>query len=377
MGKVAHTNNKGTHLSPTDVVYTDRNRLYINYIRAIAACAVVQMHTSGAYLYLFNPATPSQTQFVTSDILYSLLRWATPFFIMISGALMLREGREEPLGAFLKKRMWRVFSPFLFWGIVYLLYPYRFDIIHGNPIYWEKVLRTIFYEDIYFHLWFIPMIAGLYALTPVLRVFTKNAARHELEYLLALIFFFNAGHHFLPGFFFIKHFAWMGYIGYYVLGHYIDRYPFTHTKKQILYPLALTMPTLCAWGTWRLSVQKGAYDELLFVYASPTVLLPSAALFLYFKDFDWATFSSKFPRIHRVVMYIAGISFGIYFVHPLVLDFLKNGEVLPWKINPDVFFNCPLHPALAGPLVALLAIVISVALVSLLAQVPVVKRWVM
>jgi Uncharacterized protein conserved in bacteria len=377
MEQASLTNKESPRLSPTDAASADHNRLYINYVRAIAACAVVQMHTNGAYLYLFDPAAPTQAQFVASDIFYSMLRWATPFFMMISGALMLRVGREEPLGPFLKKRMRRVFTPLLFWGVIYLLYPYRFDILHGHPISLDKLLRTVFYEDIYFHLWFIPMIAGLYILTPVLRVFTKSASRRELEYFLLLIFLFNAGHHFLPGFFLIKHFAWMGYIGYYLLGHYIDRYAFTQGQKRILYPLALAMPALCAWGTWWLSFQKGAYEEKLFVYASPTVLLPSAALFLYLKDFDWRSFSQRFPRIHRAAMYMAGISFGIYFAHPLVLDFLKNGEALPWKINPDTFFNYPLCPALSGPLVAVLAISISVGLVSFLRRLPVVKDWVM
>ncbi|MBK9337274.1 MAG: acyltransferase family protein [Lewinellaceae bacterium] len=364
-------------IPPAEAPPIPQKRLYANYIRAIAACAVVQMHAIGVYLYQFDPAAPTDVRFVTSDIFYGHLRWATTFFIMISGALLLRSSREEPLGPFLKKRLQRVLIPFAFWGAIYFLYLYRGDFYYGPMPAWSAMLRTVFYQDIYFHLWFIPMIAGLYILTPVLRLFIKNAARADIEYFLVLIFFTNACHHFIPGIFIIKHFSWFGYIGYYILGYYLATYPIAWKWKRIIYPAALLMPWLTAWGTWWLTVQQGTYNEKIFVYASPNVLLMTGALFLFLRDFDWDTFANRFPRIHRAAMYVAGVSYGVYFVHPLVLDVLKNGYIFGLHINPHNFFNYPLHPAIAGPLVAVLAIVLSVGIITLLGKSATLKKWVM
>lgn len=354
-----------------------QKRLYATYIRAIAACAVVQMHSIGTYLYQYNPATPTDVYFVTSDIFYSFCRWATPFFIMISGALQLRVSRTEPTLVFIKKRLQRVLVPFAFWGTVYALYLFRGEMYFGTGPSWERFVDVVFYQDIYFHLWFIPMIAGLYILTPALRVFLRSATRSELEYFMGLILLFNAFHHFLPNFFIVKHFAWFGYVGYYLLGYYLSTYPVTWQWKRFIYPVALLMPLLTAYGTWWLTVRNGAYDERIFIYASPNILLMTGALFLFLKDIDWDSFSNRYPHIHRAAGYLADVSYGVYFIHPIVLDALKNGYIFGLQINPHIFFNYPLHPALAGPMVAVLAIGISVSLITLMGKSTTLKKWIM
>lgn len=360
-----------------DKVPQNHKSLYVNYVRAIAACAVVQMHTNGAYLFLFDPAASTHPQFVTADIFYSLLRWATPFFIMISGAMLIRPFSEQSSSDFLRNRFRRVVAPFAWWGAVYLLYPYRFDIVDGVPVDWGKMLHTFFYEDIYFHLWFIPMIMGLYILTPVLRIYTRSATQRDIAYFLGIIFVFNAGHHFFPGVLLVKHFSWLGYLGYYLLGYYLHTYPINLRWKRIIYTLGLLMPVVNALGTWWFSVQKGQYNEILLVYASPTVLITTTALFLYLRDFDWDSFSKRRPGVHRSVMYLADISFGVYFAHPLVLDVLKNGYLFNLHASPENFFNLPLHPAIAGPLVAIITIVISGGIIALMRKSPVLKKWAM
>lgn len=359
------------------VAQPKRKSLYVSYVRALAACAVVQMHTNGAYLFEFDAARPADPLFVTADIFYSLLRWATPFFIMISGAMLIRPHSAETTETFLLKRLQRVVAPFALWGVVYLIYPIRFDIINGTPIDWSRVWNALFYEDIYFHLWFIPMITGMYLLTPVLRVFTRTASRRELEYLLAVIFISNAGHHFLPNMLVIKHFSWLGYLGYYLLGYYLHTYSIALSWKKILYPLAFLMPVLNALGTWWLTVQKGQYDEKLFVYASPTVLITTAALYLYLKERDWDAFALRKPSIHHAVMYLAGISFGVYFVHPLILDMLKNGYIFGYGVSPKDFFGLSLQPALSGLLVSSIALTLSILVITLMGKSALLKKWMM
>lgn len=352
-------------------------QLYPSYIRAIAACAVVQMHAIGGYLYWYNPDTPNDIKFITADIYYGHLRWATPFFIMLSGALLLRPGKEQALWPFLKKRLQRVLIPFAFWGTIYFLYLYRGDFYYGPLPTWGQMAETVLYKDIYFHLWFIPMIAGLYLVTPVLQVFTRHATRQQVAYFLALIFFFNACHLFVPGIFIVKHFSWFGYIGYYLLGYYIAAFPIAAKWKRVLYPIALAMPLLSAFVTWWMTVKTGAYHEKAFVYASPNILLMTGALFLFLRDFDWDAFANRYPRIHQAAMYVAGVSYGVYFVHPILLDVLKNGYFFGAHINPHTFFNYPVHIAFGGILTAIVAIVLSVGTITLLGKSATLKKWLM
>ncbi|MBK8966094.1 MAG: acyltransferase [Saprospiraceae bacterium] len=352
-------------------------RVYANYIRAFAACAVVQMHSVGGYLYTFDPTADPDVRFLTADIIYGHLRWATPFFILISGALLLNPSKQESISVFLKKRLRRVLIPFAFWGTIYLLYLYRGNMYYGTWPELKDVLNTIFYNDIYFHLWFIPMITGLYLLTPIFRIFIQNAKRSDIEYFLVLSFTITALQHFLPGIIFVKYIGWMGYIGFYVLGYYLSAFPIKRSWKKVIYPLALAMPLTGAFLTWWLTVQAGEYDARVFVYSSPNVVIMIFALFLFLKDFDWGTFATRYPRVHRAFNRLADLSYGVYFIHVLILDVIKNGYIFGIKVIPHYFFNIEIHPAIGAPLVGIVGILLSVLLISLLSRVVFMKKWLM
>ena len=350
-------------------------RLYANYIRAIAAFAVVQMHSVGGYLFQFNPALSFDTQWWTANVYYSLLRWATPFFIMLSGMLMLNPSRDETTAEFLRKRVSRVLIPFSFWAVVYLLYEYRANIYFWEAPDWTAVWKKIFYEDVYYHLWFIPMITGMYLLTPVFRIWIKNAQRTDIEYFLVLAFSITALQHFVPNLFIVKYIGWLGYIGFYVLGYYLATYPITW--KKWIYPVALVTPALTALGTYWLTRQAGAYDNRIFVYFSPNVVLLSFALFVFLRDFDWPAFAVRYPRLNRVINRCAELSYGVYFIHVLILEVLKNGYIANLHVPSDVFFNVPVQPAFGAFIQAFLTVLIATGLINLLSRVPVLNKWLM
>jgi len=350
-------------------------RLYANYIRAIAAFAVVQMHSVGELLFSFQPEASWDIRWWTGNIYYSALRWATPFFIMLSGTFMLNPTQEEPAGEFLKKRISRVLIPFSFWAIVYLLYENRGRIYDGNLPGWRAIRDKILFEDVYYHLWFIAMIVGLYLLTPTFRIWVKHAHRKDVEYFLGLSFSITALQHFFPNLFIVKYIGWLGYIGFYVLGYYISTYPIRW--KPVIYTAAIFMPVLTAFGTWWLTSKAGAYDNKLYVYFSPNVVLMTFALFLFLKDYDWSGFSDRHPRINRIINRFAEISFGVYFLHVLVLDVMKNGYVGNIRNTYDVLFNQPVHPMYGTFLQAFLAVTISSGLILLLSKVPVLKKLLM
>lgn len=350
-------------------------RLYANYIRAIAAFAVVQMHSVGGFLYEFNPADPNNINFLTADAYYSCLRWGTPFFIMLSGMLLLNPSRPESTATFLRKRLSRVLIPFSFWGFIYLMYEYRGNFYYGHPLPWTEIGKKILFQDIYFHLWFIPMITGLYLLTPTFRIFIKNAQRRDIEYFLVLSFSITALQHFIQDLFVVKYIGWLGYIGFYVMGYYIGTYSIPW--KKIAYTLALLMPVPTAIGTWWLTRQAGTYDNQIFVYFSPNVFIMAFALFLFLKEFDWPAFSVRYPRFNRAINHLAELSYGVYFIHVIILDVLKNGYIAGLHVTSVSFFNLPVHPAFGAFIQAILVVLLSLGMISLLRRVPVINKWLM
>ena len=101
------------------------------------------------------------------------------------------------------------------------------------------------------------------------------------------------------------------------------------------------------------------------------------ALFLYLQNQDWDAFARRRPRIHLAVMYLANLSFGVYFAHPLILDALKNGYFFGLFVSPQDFFGLQLHPAIAGILVSTMAILLSVGLITLMRKWGLLKNWAM
>lgn len=347
-------------------------RLDANYIRAIAALAVVQIHCVGELVYNYQKDNPYDLNWWTGNVYYTLLRWATPFFIMLSGSLSLVSSKAETTREFLFKRIRRVMVPFAFWGGIYIIYENRGFIRDGKMPFWPAIQHKILFEDIYYHLWFIPMIMGLYLLTPTFRIWAQHAKKGDIEYFLALSFSITALQHFIPNLFIVKYVGWLGYIGFYILGYYLSRYRVPWIGR--IYPLALLMLPLTAIGTWLYSRYGGTYVNTLFVYFSPNVVIITFAWFVFLKTRDWSGFAARFPRLHEGVTRFADRSFGVYFVHVLLIDLLKNGYLWGIRVTPTVFFNHPVHPVPGAFIQAVLVVAMSYLLVRALLAIPGVRK---
>lgn len=350
---------------------------FTDYIRCIAAIGVVVIHASGTYLYDINPAeAPYDVRWWTANICSGLTRWATLFFILLSGSIFLRPtAHPESTRTFIVKRLKRILPPFAVWGTVYLLYQYR-GLFAGegvpSPL---ELLDKIFFGEIYYHLWFIPMVLGLYLLTPVFRIFIRHAERRDVEYFLVFAFITTATQHHLPNFFVVKYIGWLGYIGFYVLGYYLATYRLPERFKTVLYAIALIAPVFMALGTWWFSVQSGKYNQVLYNFSSPGVVVVTAAFFTKLREVDWGAFALRFPRIDRNVRKFAWISFGIYFSHVLVLDVMKNGYLFGLHTTSDLFFNLPVHPVPGVVLQVATATIISASLILGLSRLTGWKKW--
>lgn len=350
----------------------------LTYIRVVAVLGVITLHSSGESLFHFDAKNPLDKNFVTGVFFYSFLRWATPFFILISGTLMLNaKKRDEDTVSFLKKRVSRILIPFVFWAFIYYSYENRGYFLSGQLPSYAPFITRFFFEEVYYHLWFIQMILGLYILTPFFRVFLKSAKKADIEYFLAICFISSATQNFFPTFFVAKYLGWFSFIGYYILGHYLSTYPIPLRFRKWLYVGGILSVFGHSIGTLMASNWNHAYYDHFFMYVSPTVIVLTIAFFTYLQHINWQRFALKFPNVNQVLLKINELSFGIYFIHVLILDLLKNGYVFNVKITYNSFLDIPVPPPVGVFATAFFVVLFSFLAIWGLQKMPFLRRFLM
>ena len=108
-----------------------------------------------------------------------------------------------------------------------------------------------------------------------------------------------------------------GYIGYLVLGYYlsIKTYTYHRVKKKTIAVLLIGAGIGCTiLGTYYNSILSGRFDKTFYDYLTPNVLLFSLGIFIFLKNINF-----KNSILRNVILSISKYSYGIYFVHILVL----------------------------------------------------------
>ena len=160
-----------------------------------------------------------------------------------------------------------------------------------------------------------------------------------------------------------------GYVGYLVLGYLLGGIQID--KKQFAWSLAgaFIFAAITMTGTYFLIVRyKGVYDEYFYSYLSPNVILLSVSTFILLKYLADKIVTSE--RREAILETLSSASFGIYFVHPIIISAIGRG----WLGIPfDVFsFNA----IYSVPLVALLTFGISFVITFILQRIPILRKCV-
>lgn len=278
---------------------------YIEQLRFFATLAVILLHSVAIYSDRFNSL--NMDDWLIAVLLNSFTRFCVPIFIMISGALNLDNDRPFNF----VKRTSQIVLPFIAWSLIYLIW-----LITIDPNY-SFSLVDIFQKEIYYHLWFVYVIIGLYLLTPFLRKITAD--KEKTKYFLVIWLIWSV---IVP---FISHFVplklslnldlFSGYIGLYLLGLYLHKF-FDKRLNGVLLYIAYILGVITTFvGIWVWSANAGTLDLLFFSNSSLGVVTMSVGVFLFFKNYlniENKTFRS-----------LNQYGFQVYLAHPLILDFIE------------------------------------------------------
>lgn len=289
---------------------------YFDALRVSAIIAVILLHV------VITPPNSfiqdNQLWWVT--VVYkAMFIWAAPIFFMLSGVLLLQ--KEEPSRVIYFKRLPKILLPFMFWNLIYIV----FDIMQRpEHSFIGNVIHSISAPIIY-HFWFIYVLIGLYVITPIIRPFVKKATYKELGGLIFLCFLVSS---ILPFFSKISGILvefplpyLQGYLGFYLLGYYLQKYPLSDRISGFIYCLcALIIPVTIAL-TYTFTSRSGVFDDSFLKSLSfPEILIPGA-LFSFFqsKRLELPQFTSRFD--------IGRVCLGIFFSHVAILGILEGGKL--------------------------------------------------
>lgn len=359
--------------------------VWLDVVRLVAMFTVVCCHSADPFnFYAGDPTADIASIKYWGAVYGSLLRPCVPLFVMITGALLLPVKEES--GPFYKKRISRVFWPFLVWSVLYNLFPWLTGVLGFEP----DVILTFFpyagedvtrqaltvslgyigqipmnFSVVDVHMWYIYLLIGLYLYMPIFSAWVEKASeKAKLWFLLGwsvTLFVPYLREYVNPyiwgacswnEFYMLYYFA--GFNGYLLLGHYLRHHDWSFSKILLAGIPMFVVGFGVTFAGFRHITSLPEFTEeqleLFFYYCSPNVVMMTIPIFLLCKKVEIHS-----VWIQKALANLTVCGFGVYMIH-----YFFTG--------PSVALMRTLHVpiCLQIPLAAVLAFAVSWALVLLI-----------
>lgn len=365
-----------------------KRAVHFDLVRFIATFAVVQLHIATPWLW--RESDTHSFMWIVCLLFDTIGRAGVPIFLMISGALLL--SHNEPYGNFFKKRLSRVFIPLLFWSLVYEVHMIILNYYHtytvnagphnlwqylGSPDDWWSVVKNPFAGPVYDHLWFLYMIIGMYLVTPLLRRIVPVLTRVDQWYLLGLWLFADV---LLP----LAYNYWdfsLGfnipivtpYLGFYLMGYYLMHHQFTPKQIRNTWIVFIASYFVNVIITWYDSDVHGQMQVFWLSHHRPGLFVMAGSAFILLEHYAMHAFQKFSEKKFKMLAYMGGTTFGIYLLHPLIIEGFE-GIFMGWiGIYPPAMHVVPF---IAIPVAAIIVTAITMGIVTLMQRTPVLKKFV-
>ena len=327
-----------------------KNRIVgLDVVRFVALFTVVCCHSSDPFNFVFGDVAGDKEEIQFWGAAYgALMRPCVPLFVMITGALLLPV-KTDHTAAFYKKRIGRVFWPFLIWSVLYALFPWFTGVLGCSPesiliffpfsgeaaaqqslaLSLESVANLpMNFSNIGVHMWYIYLLIGLYLYLPIFSAWVEKASeKAKLGFLLVwgitllvpyyqqLVAPYLWGSCSWNNFYMLYYFA--GFNGYLLLGHYLRHHSCSWGKTLGFgLPMFLIGYAVTYYGFTAVRALPEYSDELLelfFTYCSLNVALMTIPVFMLCMKIEVTS-----PKIQSMLANLTLCGFGIYMVHYLL-----------------------------------------------------------
>lgn len=359
--------------------------VWLDVVRLLAMFTVVCCHSTDPFNFYPGepPANISEIKFWGAAY-GSVLRPCVPLFVMITGALLLPVKGDT--GAFYKKRISRVFWPFLIWSVIYNLFLWITGLLGCRPElildffpysgeeaarqslsvsmdYISRIPLNFSLLDV--HMWYIYLLIGMYLYMPVFSAWVEKASEKAKLWFLAawgvtlfVPYYREFVNPYLWGscswneFYMLYNFA--GFNGYLLLGHYLRHHDFSLARTFGWGIPSFVIGFLITFLGFRHITSLPEYTEeqleMFFYYCSPNVVMMTVPCFLIAKKVN-----VRNERLRQALANLTVCGFGLYMIH----YFFTGPCVLLARM-------CHIPVAVQIPVAALIAFGASWGLVNLL-----------
>ena len=272
-------------------------------------------------------------------------RPSIPLFVMVSGILLMPV--KLKMGEFYTKKISRLIIPFLFWSILYNLFPWLTGLLNLDPsvinIFFKwveptqelmpalKNIAMIPFTFTYFdvQMWYVYMLIGLYLYIPIFSAWVEKSTKNEQRIFLG-IWFISMFIPYLRNYLvnnlwgvcswneFGMFYYFAGFSGYLLLGYHLVKHPLqiSNRSRYLLATLSFVIGYLVTFVGFKnitaIPGQSEAMVELFFTFCSPNAALMSFGLFIALQNIEF-----KGGRMSQLIVKVSEASFGIWMCHYL------------------------------------------------------------
>jgi surface polysaccharide O-acyltransferase-like enzyme len=283
--------------------------------------------------------------------------------------------KDESFQQSLKRILYRIALPFIFWFAFYLWYGGGFpDLSRVNLSFFQKIFNVEVY-----HLYYLVIVMGLYFFAPMLRVYLSVVSQSAQSFFMKTLIFLGitmtALEFIFQGCLSQNFFTmWLPYVGFFVAGHVLGQNAgkVSSNKLYVGYSIGLILTLGLNFLHFYLQAhnytffsQNGCLSHYSDHYLSFNVVLMSLCAFLLLLQFKLHRLKENFLG-SKIVKSLAKASFGIYLIHPVI------GRLLEMQFHLAIDFS-PLPIGMIILLKFTLVLLLSYISVLVLSKIPVIK----
>lgn len=345
----------------------EKKRMFsYDLLRIVAAFSVVMLHCAAQFWYTLEL---DSVDWKIANAYDALFRFGVPIFVMLSGVLFLNPSYQVKVKRLYTHNIFRMAVLYTVWSCLYGLYDSRNFAVAEIGI--KPVLREMLGGR--YHLWFLPMLIGIYIMLPVLKSWITHASKQNIQYFLALFFVFQIGretiraltvmdelHQVLD---LVKIEMVCSYVGYFVWGYYLVYVGIGERFKKILYagtiPAMICNVVLSSWMSRRSDVANGAVFDSYSIFTCWIV----TAVFVFVLEKGNRNFGEKQSAL---IEEISKDTLGVYVMHIGIIEILEAAGL-----------HSMLLPIGIGiPTLAVCVFLVTVLLAALLRRIPFIGKYI-
>lgn len=316
-----------------------KRKYWIDYLRILAALTVVMIHV----VYQGTNVDPSieRGTYMLHTSIDIICQFAVPTFVALSGYLILN--KEEVTIKYGLSKSLKLICLYFIASVPYAWFETSVMSEDGFSI--NSFIGCIYRGE--YHLWFLPMMCGLYLFAPIIKVIVNKCNMKYIYYVLSIIIVMNLIN-MISGFA-IDQESWQysafsfnnsfyvpyaNYVWYFIAGYAIGKINFSKLQRIILYVLSLSSTSVAILLTYFISFNAANNKYIFLGNFTISTMIDVVALFVFFKyvisRISVNTVTSK------ITIVLSKATLPVYLIHVYFLRMLDHKEKYTYWLNGEV-----------------------------------------